>query len=89
MSFESYVLRLMAEEEPGIAGRAVLSGLALLEKAYIRGVEKKRAGDSAGAVHAGVPVISVGNITAGAPERHRASCIWPPVCRKKAPSPPF
>lgn len=65
MSFESYVLRLMAEEEPGIAGRAVLSGLALLEKAYIRGVEKKRAGDSAGAVRAGVPVISVGNITAG------------------------
>lgn len=65
MSLESRVLRLMEEPHPGPAGRVALGGLALLEKAYIRGVTARRAKETARAVHVGIPVISVGNITAG------------------------
>lgn len=65
MSLESRVLCLMEEPHPGPAGRMALGGLALLEKAYIRGVTARRAKETARAVHAGIPVISVGNITAG------------------------
>lgn len=65
MSLESYVRRLMEETHPGTLDRAVQGGLSLLEKAYIRGVTVRRIQDMARAVHAGVPVISVGNITAG------------------------
>ena len=65
MSLESYVLRLMEETHPGAIDRAAQSGLSLLERAYRRAVTARRAKETARAVHAGVPVISVGNITAG------------------------
>lgn len=65
MSLESRVLRLMEDEHPGLAGRAAQGGLALLEKLYIRGVLSRRTKETARAVHSGIPVISVGNLTAG------------------------
>lgn len=65
MSLESYVLHLMEETRPGPIDRVVQGGLTLLERLYIRGVTARRDKDLARAVRAGVPVISVGNITAG------------------------
>ena len=65
MSLESYVTGLMKEPAPKGMDRLVLSGLSQLEKMYFSQVEKKRTADMAGAVSAHVPVISVGNITAG------------------------
>lgn len=55
----------MKEPSPKGMDRLVLSGLSQLEKMYFSQVEKKRAADMAAAVSAHVPVISVGNITAG------------------------
>ena len=65
MSLESYVTGLMKEPSPKGMDRLVLSGLSQLEKMYFSQVEKKRAADMASAVSASVPVISVGNVTAG------------------------
>ena len=65
MSLESYVTGLMKEPAPKGMDRLVLSGLSQLEKMYFAQVEKKRTADMAAAVSAHVPVISVGNITAG------------------------
>lgn len=36
-----------------------------LKKLYLKGVRKRRARETANAVEAGIPVISVGNVTAG------------------------
>lgn len=65
MSLESYVLRLMEEEHPRGADRLAQGGLSLLEKAYLRAVAARREKDLSRAVRAGLPVVSVGNITAG------------------------
>lgn len=65
MSLESYILRLQKDPSPSLPGRAVLGGLGALESLYRKGVLAKRAKEEKRAVHAGIPVISVGNITAG------------------------
>ena len=65
MSLESYVTGLMKEPSPKGMDKLVLSGLSQLEKMYFSQVEKKRTADMAAAVSAHIPVISVGNITAG------------------------
>ena len=65
MSLESYVLRLQKEEHPSGAEKALQGGLSALANVYGRGVRARRTKDMARAVQAGVPVISVGNITAG------------------------
>lgn len=65
MSAEDYVLRVQRETNPSAADRLAQGALSLLEKAYIRGVTKRREKETAAAVRAGVPVLSVGNLTAG------------------------
>lgn len=65
MSLESYILDIQKEKNPKTGDRLVLSLLGGLEKLYTKGVLKKRAKDSALAVKADIPVISVGNLTAG------------------------
>ena len=65
MSLEDYVLGLM--KNPGTWGkdRLVLALLEKLEHLYLSQVTKKRGRDMAHAQSVGLPVISVGNITAG------------------------
>lgn len=65
MSLESYVLWLQKEEHPSGAESVLQGGLSALANVYGRGVRARRTKDMARAIHAGVPVISVGNITAG------------------------
>lgn len=65
MSLESYVLRLQQEPHPRGADWLAQKGLSVLERLYIRGVENRRKKECAQAVQTGIPVISVGNITAG------------------------
>lgn len=65
MSLESYVLKLQKETNPGAVEGALQSGLSALESVYIRGAAARRVKETAHAVHAGIPVVSVGNITAG------------------------
>lgn len=65
MSLESYILRLQNDPHPSLSGRAVLGGLTVLESLYRKGVLSRREKEERQAVHAGIPVISVGNITAG------------------------
>lgn len=65
MTVESYVLRLQKEGPRSAGDRAVMAFLGGLEKLYLRGALRKYRKDTAGAVHAGIPVISAGNITAG------------------------
>lgn len=64
MSLESYVTGLMKEPSPKGMDRLNRSASAA-GKMYFSQVEKKRTADMAAAVSAHVPVISVGNITAG------------------------
>lgn len=65
MSLESYVTGLMKNPSPSGLDRLALCGLEKLEKVYLSGVEKKRKAALERAVSVDVPVISVGNITAG------------------------
>lgn len=65
MSLESYLRHLSEDEALSAADKAAAGGLSALEKIYIRGVLSKRKKETASAVHAGIPVISIGNITAG------------------------
>lgn len=65
MSLESYVTGLMKNKNPKGLDALALFGLEKLEGVYLSGVEKKRKAALAKAVQANVPVISVGNITAG------------------------
>lgn len=65
MSLEAYVTNLMKERNPRGFDAAFAGFLSLLEKLYLKGVRKRRARETANAVEAGIPVISVGNVTAG------------------------
>ncbi len=65
MSMESYVLRLQKEEHPSSAESVLQGGLSALASLYGRGVRARRTKEQMRAIHAGIPVISVGNITAG------------------------
>lgn len=65
MSLESYVLGLQKEQEARGFARVAQAGLASLSRLYEKGVLRRRAKDTARVVDAGIPVISVGNITAG------------------------
>ena len=65
MSLESYVTGLMKNPSPSGLDRLALCGLEKLEKVYLSGVEKKRNAALAKQVSVEVPVISVGNVTAG------------------------
>lgn len=65
MSIESYVLELQKQKKHGIVSQLVLSGLAGLEYVYKKGVLHKYEKDLLDAVSVNIPVISVGNITAG------------------------
>ena len=65
MSLESYILELQKKESPGMVGRLVLGGLSLLETIYGKGVLRKYKKVSENVVTINIPVISVGNITAG------------------------
>ncbi len=65
MSLESYVTALMKEPSPRGMDCLVLSLLEKLEGIYLSQAEKKRKKGMAEAISAGVPVISVGNVTAG------------------------
>lgn len=65
MSFENYVTGLMKNPAPSFGDRLVLHLLEKLEKVYLSQVVKKREKDRAHAADCGIPVISVGNITAG------------------------
>ena len=65
MSLESYVTGLMKEESPKGMDRLVLSLLEKLESLYLSQAEKKRKKGMAEAVSVSVPVVSVGNVTAG------------------------
>ncbi len=65
MSIESYVLKLQQEKNPGIIEKLVLEFLSGLSWLYGKGVNKRRIKAQKQAVKVSVPVISVGNITAG------------------------
>lgn len=65
MSLESYVTGLMKNPHPSGKDRLVLSILESLEGIYLSQVTKKQKSAAAHAMDAGIPVISVGNITAG------------------------
>ncbi len=65
MSLESYVLKLQKETNPSGSERILQGALSALESVYIRGAAARREKETARAVHVGIPVISVGNITAG------------------------
>ncbi len=65
MSLESYVLRLQKETHATGLDRLAQGGLSALSHLYEKGVVSKRTKDTLRTVHAGIPVISVGNITAG------------------------
>ena len=65
MSLESYILRLQGDQDPSLYDRVVLWGLERLSVLYARGVVKRRSREVKEALKAGVPVISIGNITAG------------------------
>ena len=65
MNLESFILDLQKNSSPGIGGKVILSGLELLEKVYKRGVICKREKALKSRVKLDVPVVSVGNITAG------------------------
>jgi len=63
MSKEKYFLKLISEENPSIAEKCILKGLSLLEKIYLKIISEKN--KKIKKVRVNVPVISVGNITAG------------------------
>ena len=65
MSVESYILRLQKERAPGVGGTLILGMLSALETLYRRGVISRRQKEMAGAETVSIPVISVGNMTAG------------------------
>ena len=65
MSVESYILRLQKEKDPGVGGTLILGMLSALETLYRRGVISRRQKEMAGAETVSIPVISVGNMTAG------------------------
>lgn len=65
MSVESYILRLQKEKAPGVGGTLILGMLSALETLYRRGVISRRQKEMAGAETVSIPVISVGNMTAG------------------------
>ena len=65
MSLESYILRVQKETHPGAVDSLVQGALSALSGVYERGAVSRREKETARAVHAGIPVISVGNITAG------------------------
>ena len=65
MSLESYVTGLMKNPHPSGKDRLALSILESLEGIYLSQVTKKQKNASSHALDAGIPVISVGNITAG------------------------
>lgn len=65
MSLENYVTGLMKNPSPDLKGRLMLSLLERLEKVYLSQVEKRRKKEESKAEGCGIPVISVGNITAG------------------------
>ncbi|MFQ9402041.1 MAG: tetraacyldisaccharide 4'-kinase [Dialister sp.] len=65
MNLESFVLDLQKKSSPGIGGKVILSGLELLAKVYKRGVICKREKALKSRIKLDVPVVSVGNITAG------------------------
>ncbi|MGN0954099.1 tetraacyldisaccharide 4'-kinase [Dialister sp.] len=65
MSLETYVTGLMKNSSPGFRDRLVLHLLEQLEKVYLTQVVKRRNREMADAKDCGIPVISVGNITAG------------------------
>lgn len=65
MSIESYILGLQKNPSPGKIGKIVLGGLELLAGIYEKGVVKKYEKAGRNARRMPIPVISVGNITAG------------------------
>ena len=65
MNLESFILDLQKKSSPGIGGKVILSGLELLAKVYKRGVICKREKALKSRIKLDVPVVSVGNITAG------------------------
>lgn len=65
MSLESYVTGLMKNKNPKGMDKVVLCLLETLESIYLSQVEKKRKKLQSVAISANLPVISVGNITAG------------------------
>lgn len=65
MSIESYILGLQKNPSPGKIGKIVLGGLELLAGVYEKGVVKKYEKAGRNARRMPIPVISVGNITAG------------------------
>ncbi len=65
MSLESYAANLMKNPHPKGKDKIVLSFLEKLEKVYFSQVKKRREEGINNAEDAGIPVISVGNITAG------------------------
>ena len=65
MSLESYVTDLMKKEAPSGMDRMVLSLLEKLESVYLSQAEKKKKEGLLQAVSVSVPVVSVGNVTAG------------------------
>ncbi len=65
MGLERYILDLQKNPSPGTAGKLILSGLAILEKIYKAGVIYKQKKMSRHQVKPEIPVVSVGNITAG------------------------
>ena len=65
MSLENYVTGLMKNPSPDLKGRLMLSLLDKLEKLYLSQVVKRREAEEKAAEDCGIPVISVGNVTAG------------------------
>ena len=64
MSLENYVTGLMKNPSPDLKGRLMLSLLDKLEKLYLSQVVKRREAEEKSAEDCGIPVISVGNVTA-------------------------
>lgn len=65
MSLESYVIGLQKDPSPGMMGKMVLGGLEYLEEIYKKGVIKRYKNAVRNSRKMEIPVISVGNITAG------------------------
>ncbi len=87
MSLDSYVTGLMKKSSPTGMERLVLYGLEKLENVYLSGVEKKKQAALSRQVSVDVPVISVGNITAGGTGKTPCILLLAEALRKQGKKP--
>ena len=87
MSKEKYFLKLISEENPSIAEKCILKGLSLLEKIYFKIISEKN--KKIKKVRVNVPVISIGNITAGGTGKEENNFFETEEGKKKVKESPY